>query len=60
MLTEYESKRVRAGYGIPTTETELARTADEAVAAADKLGYPVVAKLLSRTINHKTDWAASS
>jgi len=55
LLTEYESKRVLAGYGIPTTETELARTADEAVAAADRLGYPVVAKLLSRTITHKTD-----
>ena len=55
LLTEYESKRVLTAYGIPTTQTELARTADEAIAAADKLGYPVVAKLLSRTITHKTD-----
>ena len=55
LLTEYESKKVLAAYGIPITDTELAATEDEAVAAADEMGYPVVAKLLSRTITHKTD-----
>jgi acetyltransferase len=55
LLTEYESKKVLAAYGIPITDTEVAATADEAVAAADDMGYPVVAKLLSRTITHKTD-----
>jgi acetyltransferase len=55
LLTEYESKKVLAAYGIPITDTELAATVDEAVAAADEMGYPVVAKLLSRTITHKTD-----
>ena len=55
LLTEYESKKVLAAYGIPITDTELATTADEAVAAAEQIGYPVVAKLLSRTITHKTD-----
>ncbi|HEU0244215.1 MAG TPA: bifunctional acetate--CoA ligase family protein/GNAT family N-acetyltransferase [Candidatus Limnocylindrales bacterium] len=55
LLTEYESKKVLAAYGIPITDTELAQTHDEAVAAADEIGYPVVAKLLSRTITHKTD-----
>ncbi len=55
LLTEYESKKVLAAYGIPITDTELATTPDEAVAAADAIGYPVVAKLLSRTITHKTD-----
>jgi acetyltransferase len=55
LLTEYESKKVLAAYGIPITDTELAQTADDAVAAADEMGYPVVAKLLSRTITHKTD-----
>ncbi|HEU4920664.1 MAG TPA: bifunctional acetate--CoA ligase family protein/GNAT family N-acetyltransferase [Candidatus Limnocylindrales bacterium] len=55
LLTEYESKKVLAAYGIPITDTELAATPDEAVAAADDMGYPVVAKLLSRTITHKTD-----
>jgi acetyltransferase len=55
LLTEYESKKVLAAYGIPITDTELARTPDEAVEAAGQIGYPVVAKLLSRTITHKTD-----
>ena len=55
LLTEYESKKVLAAYGIPITDTELAQTADQAVAAAEAIGYPVVAKLLSRTITHKTD-----
>ncbi|HEU0236168.1 MAG TPA: acetate--CoA ligase family protein [Candidatus Limnocylindrales bacterium] len=55
LLTEYESKKVLAAYGIPITDTEIAHTPDEAVAAADAIGYPVVAKLLSRTITHKTD-----
>ena len=55
LLTEYESKKVLAAYGIPITDTELAQTEDEAVQAAEAIGYPVVAKLLSRTITHKTD-----
>jgi acetyltransferase len=55
LLTEYESKKVLAAYGIPITDTEVAATPDEAVAAADEIGYPVVVKLLSRTITHKTD-----
>ncbi|MBI3748087.1 MAG: bifunctional acetate--CoA ligase family protein/GNAT family N-acetyltransferase [Chloroflexi bacterium] len=55
LLTEFESKKVLAAYGIPITDTELAHTPDEAVIAADEMGYPVVAKLLSRTITHKTD-----
>ena len=55
ILTEYESKRILAEYGIPTLETHLAETADEAVTIADKIGYPVVVKLNSETITHKTD-----
>ena len=55
LLTEYESKKVLAAYGIPITDTEAATTEDEAVAAAEAIGYPVVVKLLSRTITHKTD-----
>ncbi len=55
LLTEYESKKVLAAYGIPITDTEVAQTPEDAVAAAEEMGYPVVAKLLSRTITHKTD-----
>lgn len=55
ILTEYESKQVLAAYDIPTVETRLAKTADEAVSIAEKMGYPVVLKLNSETITHKTD-----
>jgi acetyltransferase len=55
LLDEYESKALLAAYGIPVTETAVARTEAEAVAAADRFGYPVVVKLYSHTITHKTD-----
>jgi len=54
-LTEYESKQIFAAYGIPTVETRLAATPEEAIAAADAIGYPVVVKLNSETITHKTE-----
>jgi acetyltransferase len=55
ILTEVESKQLLANYGLPIVPTETAATEDEAVARADALGYPVVVKLLSQTITHKTD-----
>lgn len=55
ILTETESKAVMAAYDIPTIPMEVATSADEAVAAADTMGYPVVLKLNSETITHKTD-----
>jgi acetyltransferase len=55
ILTEFEAKQVLAAYGIPTVETEVARSADEAVEFAERFGYPVVLKLDSETITHKTD-----
>ena len=55
ILTEYESKKVLAAYDIPTVETRLAQSADEAVKIAEEIGYPVVLKLNSETITHKTD-----
>ncbi len=55
ILTEYESKKILAAYGIPTLETHLAATVEDAVETADKIGYPVVIKLNSETITHKTD-----
>lgn len=55
ILTEYESKQVLAAYRIPTVQTHLAATAEEAVKRADQIGYPVVLKLYSNTITHKTD-----
>jgi acetyltransferase len=55
LLTEAESKQVLAAYGIPTVGTLIASTAEEAVHHAETIGYPVVLKLLSQTITHKTD-----
>lgn len=55
ILTEYESKRLLAAYGIPTIRTEIAGTVAEAVKRAREIGYPVVLKLNSETITHKTD-----
>jgi len=55
ILTESESKELLACYRIPTTPTLEARTDEEAVAKAEEIGYPVVLKLLSHTITHKTD-----
>jgi acetyltransferase len=55
LLDEHESKRLLSSYGIPTVETRLAYTAAEAARAAEELGYPVVLKLYSRTLTHKTD-----
>ena len=55
LLTEIESKEVLTLYGIPTVQTYLARSSEEAVAAAQKLNFPVVLKVHSETITHKTD-----
>jgi acetyltransferase len=55
ILTEYESKQLLASYNIPTVPTEIATTEAEAVSLAEKIGYPVVLKLYSETITHKTD-----
>jgi acetyltransferase len=55
LLTEYESKRLLAAYGIPVVETRRATTVDEAVREAESLGYPVVLKLHSHRITHKSD-----
>ncbi len=55
ILTEFESKQLLKAYGIPTVETRIAVTEDEAVEAANEIGYPVVIKLYSMTITHKTD-----
>ena len=55
VLTEPESKQLLAAYGIPTIKTVVAETLDAAVAAAEDLGYPIVLKIHSETITHKTE-----
>ncbi|MGC2536980.1 MAG: bifunctional acetate--CoA ligase family protein/GNAT family N-acetyltransferase [Candidatus Sulfotelmatobacter sp.] len=55
LLTELESKQLLSLYGIPTVETRVASTEDEAAKIASDLGFPVVLKVFSETITHKTD-----
>ena len=55
LLNEFEAKQVLASYGIPVVETRAAESEEQAVATASAIGYPVVLKLLSNTIAHKTD-----
>ncbi len=54
-LTEIEAKAIFEAYGMPTTKIALAKTEEEAVAAAKKIGYPVVMKIVSPDILHKSD-----
>ncbi len=55
LLTEVESKQVLSLYGIPTVDTRIANSEDEAVGIATVVGFPVVLKVLSQTITHKTE-----
>jgi len=55
VLTEPESKEIFKAYGIPVVEGQLAKTQEEAVAAAEKLGFPIVLKVVSPDITHKSD-----
>lgn len=54
-LTEVESKQILKLYGIPTLETRVARSPGEATLIARAMGFPVVLKLHSETVTHKTD-----
>ena len=54
-MGEHEAKRVLADWGIPVLDERLARSADEAVAAFEAIGGPVVLKIASPDILHKTE-----
>jgi acetyltransferase len=55
ILTESESKQVLEAYCVPAVKTLVAGSEEEAVSHAGRIGYPVVLKLFSETITHKTD-----
>jgi acetate---CoA ligase (ADP-forming) len=54
-LSETDSKSLLRAYGIPVTEDLVAHTAQEAAEAAGRLGFPVVLKVLSAELPHKSD-----
>lgn len=54
-LLENESKKIMQTYKIPVTKFSVAETEDAAVKAAEKIGYPVVLKILSPDVIHKSD-----
>jgi acetyltransferase len=55
LLTEFESKQILEAYAIPSTRMRLAQSAEEACSVASEIGFPVVLKINSETITHKTD-----
>lgn len=55
ILTEFEAKKVLEAYDIPVVKTVIATTAEECAQAAEEIGFPVVVKILSNDITHKSD-----
>ncbi|MGQ9624148.1 MAG: acetate--CoA ligase alpha subunit [Candidatus Bathycorpusculaceae bacterium] len=55
LLTEVEAKKILEYYGFPVVKTFVAKTVKEAVMLAKQIGYPVVLKILSPQIVHKSD-----
>ena len=55
VLTEVESKQILDDAGIPVAKTKLATDAGQAVSIADDVGYPVVLKIVSEDVTHKSD-----
>lgn len=55
ILTEIEAKQMLEDGGVPVSPARLARTREEAIAQADRLGYPIVLKIVSPQITHKSD-----
>src|SRR5262249_47366533 len=58
VLTEYESKNLLRASGLPVTHEILARSPEEAVLAAEKIGFPVALKVQSKQLVHKSDVGA--
>jgi acetyl-CoA synthetase (ADP-forming) len=54
-LYEHEAKTLCSIYGMPVTAIEMATTEDEAVEASNRIGYPIVLKIVSPQVLHKSD-----
>jgi acetyl-CoA synthetase (ADP-forming) len=57
-LLEPESKEIVGSYGMPVTKFKVAKTVEEAVKFAGEIGYPVVIKIVSPDVLHKSDVGA--
>lgn len=55
ILTQVDAKDLITSYGIPATKPQLAKNEDEALKLAHEIGYPVVLKIQSPDVLHKTD-----
>jgi acyl-CoA synthetase (NDP forming) len=55
VLYEYESKRICEIVGLPVTKFRVAETPEEIIDASHRIGFPVVLKVISRDISHKTE-----
>lgn len=55
ILTEFESKRILKQIGVPVIETRLAKNQKEALSISQSIGFPVVLKITSPDVVHKTD-----
>lgn len=55
MLGEHEAKSILKAYGIPVAETRTTKTPEESAKVASEIGYPVVLKIMSDDISHKSD-----
>ena len=54
-LTELEAKQVFSAYGLPITNAKMAKTEEEAISLAKEIGFPIVMKIVSPDILHKSD-----
>ena len=58
VLTEFESKELLSGIGIPIPAQKITKTKEETLSAAEEIGYPVVLKLMAEDVVHKSDTGA--
>lgn len=54
-LNELEASKLLSSYGIPMTESKVCKTKEEAILKVEKMNFPLVMKILSPDIQHKTD-----
>lgn len=54
-IVEYQAQEILEAYNMPVLEYDLATNADKAAEAAEKIGFPVVLKIASEQISHKSD-----